>query len=48
MPLIKSGGLRDSLPAGQITYREVLRAYIARHSPLKAGDYAPGDASLRQ
>ena len=27
---------------------EVLRAYIARHSPLKVGDYAPGDALLRQ
>ena len=27
---------------------EVLRAYIARRSPLKVGDYAPGDALLRQ
>ena len=27
---------------------EVLRAYIARRSPLKVDDYAPGDALLRQ
>ncbi len=27
---------------------EVLRAYIARHSPLKVADYAPGDAVSRR
>lgn len=27
---------------------EVLRAYIAKHSPLKAADYAPGDAVVRR
>lgn len=27
---------------------EVLRAYITRHSPLKVGDYAPGDAVQRR
>ncbi|OGB08222.1 MAG: bifunctional UDP-sugar hydrolase/5'-nucleotidase [Burkholderiales bacterium RIFCSPHIGHO2_12_FULL_69_20] len=27
---------------------EVLRAYIARHSPLKVADYAPGDAVQRR
>ena len=38
LALINSGGVRHSLPAGQITYS----------SPLKVGDYAPGDALLRQ
>jgi len=27
---------------------DVLRAYIARHSPLKVSDYAPGDAVVRK
>jgi len=27
---------------------DVLRAYIARHSPIKIADYAPGDALVRK
>ena len=43
---LRPGGLRHTV---EVTAdADVLRAYIARHSPLKVSDYAPGDAVVRK